>query len=149
MRAMFTGFDSAWGAGNTGALCEVVLQDDGALLLQKGEPSSATWDYAVGRGGRVADGTLSVWAIDQPLCVANESGCRPVEADLARALMADFGCGAHSSNLSNPCWTAAARIWDLLRMLAANGYRQEPMAVPAAKEGRYYFECYPHPAIRE
>lgn len=147
MRAIFTGFDSAWGAGNTGAVCELVLQDDGALLLQKGEPSSAAWDYAVGRAGRVADGTLSVWAIDQPLCVANESGCRPVEADLARALMADFGCGAHSSNLSNPCWTAGARIWDLLRTLAANGYRHDPMAIPAAKEGRYYFECYPHPAI--
>ena len=147
MRAMFTGFDSAWGAGNTGALCELLLQDDGALLLQKGEPSSATWDYAVGRAGREADSTVSVWAIDQPLCVANESGCRPVEADLARALMADFGCGAHSSNLSNPCWTVGARIWDLLRTLAVKGYRHEPMAVPAAKEGWYYFECYPHPAI--
>ena len=51
-----------------------------------------------------AAGALDIWAIDQPVCVANESGCRPVEADLARSLMADFGCGAHSSNLSNPCW---------------------------------------------
>lgn len=147
MRATFTGFDSAWGARNTGALCELLLRDDGALLLQQGEPSSATWDYAVGRAGRKIDSALSVWAIDQPICVANESGQRPVEKDLARALMADFSCGAHSSNLSNPCWSAGARIWDLVRTLAENGYHHNPTAVPSVTEGRYYFECYPHPAI--
>jgi hypothetical protein len=125
MRAMFTGFDSAWGAGNTGALSALVLQDDGALLLQEGEPSSATWNNAASRAAREAEGTLNIWAIDQPLCVANESGCRPVEADIARALMADFGCGAHSSNLRNPCWAADARIWDLLRTLTANNYGTE------------------------
>ena len=147
MRATFTGFDSAWGARNTGALCELVLRDDGSLVVRGGEPSSATWHDAVGRAGRGADGTLNVWAVDQPLCVANESGCRPAEADLARALMADFACGAHSSNLSNPCWAAGARIWDLLRALEANGYRHHPMAIPGAAEGRFYFECYPHPAL--
>jgi predicted RNase H-like nuclease len=147
MRAVFTGFDSAWGASNTGAICELVLQDDGSLLLQKDQPVSANWNNAIDRVGRKADATLDIWAIDQPICVANESGCRPVEADLAEALMGDFGCGAHSSNLSNPCWTASARIWDLLRTLAANGYRHSPMAIPAEDRGRHYFECYPHPAI--
>ena len=147
MRVVFIGYDSAWGASNTSAICELVLQDDGSLLLQKDHPVSVNWNDAIGRAGRNADDVLNIWAIDQPICVANESGCRPVEADLARALMADFGCGAHSSNLSNPCWTPSARIWNLLRTLAANGYRHHPMAIPAAQEGLHYFECYPHPAI--
>jgi len=91
-------FDSAWGTRNTGAICELVLQDDGGLLLQKGQPVSASWNTAIDRAGRKADGAVDTWAIDQPICVANESGCRPVESGLARAVMADFDCGAHSSD---------------------------------------------------
>jgi predicted RNase H-like nuclease len=146
MRAVFTGYDSAWGADNKGAICELVLQDEGSLLL-KDYPVCVSWNDAIGRARRNVDGVLNIWAIDQPICVANESGCRPVEVDLARDLMADFGCGAYPSNLSNPCWTPSAPIWDLLRTLAANEYHHQPMAIPAAQEGRHYFECYPHPAI--
>ena len=147
MSVVFTGFDSAWGASNTGAICELVLQNDGDLLLHGNHPIAANWDQAIDRVRRTEHSTLCVWAIDQPICVVNESGCRPVEADLARAVMADFGCGAHSSNLSNPCWRSGARIWDLLSMLAQKGYSHNPMAIPTAKGGRHYFECYPHPAI--
>ena len=147
MRSVFTGFDSAWGTRNPGAICELVLQDNGGLFLQKDHPVSANWNTAIDRTKRKADGALNVWAIDQPLCVANRSGCRPVEADLARALMADFSCGAHSSNLTNPCWTPTARIWDLQRTFASSEYCHNPMAIPQAKRGRHYFECYPHPAI--
>ena len=147
MRAVFTGFDSAWGTRNTGAICELVLQDDGGLLLQKDQPVSASWNTAIDRAGRRAAGALDIWAIDQPICVATKSGCRPVESGLARALMADFGCGAHSSDLTNPCWSPNARIWDLQRTLSANEYCHNPMAIPQAEQGRHYFECYPHPAI--
>jgi predicted RNase H-like nuclease len=147
MRTVFTGFDSAWGTHNTGAICELVLQNDGGLLIQGDQPVSVNWDMAIERAGRKTDGALDIWAIDQPLCVANESGCRPVEADLARALMAAFGCGAHSSNLTNPYWTPTARIWDLQRTFASNEYCHNPMAIPEANQGRHYFECYPHPAI--
>lgn len=135
MRAVFVGLDSAWGANNTGAICELMLQEDGTLILQK-EPILTKWDDAIDRAGRHEDVGLSVWAIDQPICVANDSGCRPVDVDLARALMADFGCGAHSANLSNPCWAANARIWDLLRTLAVNGYEHNPMGIPQAEKGR-------------
>jgi hypothetical protein len=31
--------------------------------------------------------------------------------------------------------------------LEENDYGHNPMAIPAAKRGRYYFECYPHPAL--
>jgi len=60
MRAVFTGFDSAWGASNTGAICELILQDDGGLLLQEDQPVSANWNNAIDRAGRKADGCLDI-----------------------------------------------------------------------------------------
>ena len=147
MKAAFIGFDSAWGENNTGAICELVLQDDGSLMLREGHPIPADWGRAIEIAGQVPHGILNVWAVDQPICVPNESGCRPVEADLARALMAGFGLGAFPAKRSNPCWGPNAPIWRLMRVLRQNGYRHHPMAIPDAREGRYYFECYPHPAI--
>ncbi len=146
MQAMFTGFDSAWGAENSGAICDLVLQEDGSLQLD-GVPVAANWDQALDRAKQDKGMDLHIWAVDQPLCVQNETGCRPVERGLARALMAGFGCGAFPANLGNPCWAPGARIWDFLWMLKKNGYVHNPMTIPSAKKGRYYFECYPHPAL--
>lgn len=142
----FTGFDSAWGAHNSGAICDLVLSEDGSLRLD-GDPVIANWNHAIARAAQIDVADLHVWAIDQPICVRNETGCRPVEQDLARALMAAFGCGAHSSNRHNPCWQRGARIWEFVRALEQNKYLHNPMAVPGARIGRYYFECYPHPAL--
>jgi predicted RNase H-like nuclease len=142
----FSGFDSAWSAHNSGAICDLILNRDGSLRLDR-HPAVANWDHAIDRAAQIKAPDLHVWAIDQPICVRNETGCRPVEQDLARALMAGFGCGAHSSNLGNPCWQSGARIWEFIRALQENEYLHNPMAVPAAKSGRYYFECYPHPAL--
>jgi predicted RNase H-like nuclease len=142
----FSGFDSAWGAHNSGAICDLVLSEDGSLRLDR-DPFVANWDRAIAQAAQPKALGLHVWAVDQPICVQNETGCRLVEQDLARALMADFGCGAHSSNLSNPCWHTGARIWGFVRALEGNNYIHNPMAIPAAKSGRYYLECYPHPAL--
>jgi predicted RNase H-like nuclease len=142
----FSGFDSAWGAHNSGAICDLVLNADGSLRLDRG-PVVANWDRAIAQAAQPKALGLHVWAVDQPICVQNETGCRPVEQDLARALMAGFGCGTHCSNLGNPCWEADARIWGFIRALEDNNYTHNPMAIPAAKSGRYYFECYPHPAL--
>jgi len=145
-KMIFSGFDSAWSARNSGAICELVMKEDGPLQLDR-FPFVANWDQAIAQAsqGRAAD--LHIWAIDQPICVRNESGCRPVERDLSRALMAHFGCGAYPANLSNPCWQSGARIWEFVRALDENNYLHNPMAIPSAKSGRYYFECYPHPAV--
>lgn len=146
MQAMFTGFDSAWGVNNSGAICTLVLQEDGSLKLD-GVPVAANWCQALHRAEQDKGVDLHIWAIDEPLCVRNEAGCRPVDRDLARALMGRFGCGAYPANLGNPCWARGARIWDFLRVLEENGYVHNPMGIPRAKAGRYYFECYPHPAL--
>ena len=64
-----------------------------------------------------------------------------------RALMRDFLVGAHTANLHEPPWLPGAPIWQFLRALEEAGYRHQPMAVPRATSGRFYFECYPHPAL--
>lgn len=143
---VFSGFDSAWGARNSGAMCDLLLNADGSLFLV-GDPVVASWDYAVAHASQAPASEMRVLAIDQPLCVRNYAESRPVERDLQRALMSGFGCGAYSSNLGNPCWLPDARVWELLQTLEGNGYVQNPMAIPGAKTGRYYFECYPHPAL--
>jgi predicted RNase H-like nuclease len=72
---------------------------------------------------------------------------RPVDATLASALMKDFQCGAHAANTRNPCFGPAAGIWDLIEVLEARGYVHSPARVAAQAPGRYFFECYPHPAL--
>src|ERR1017187_8925808 len=146
MEAVYTGFDSAWGGVKRGAICNLALLDDGSLWLA-GDPVGVDWDQALIHAKQEMSAALRVWAIDQPLVVPNQEGCRPVERDLAKALMADFGCGAHSSNLGMTAWATDAPIWSLERALEDNGYFHSPMAIPEAAGGRFYFECYPHPAL--
>jgi len=43
MEAVFTGFDSAWGSANSGAICNLALLDDGSLCLAGG-PVAADWE---------------------------------------------------------------------------------------------------------
>jgi len=143
--AIFTGFDSAWYPGKTGAICDLVLEADSLRIAAP--PIPATWDCALERVRQPAEIDLRVWAIDQPLVVANDQGCRPVDIDLMRALMRDFQVGAHTANLHRPPWQPGAPIWQFLQALEQVGYRQDPMAIPHATGGRFYFECYPHPAL--
>ncbi len=144
MEYVFTGFDSAWGGNIKGAICDLVLHD-GALLPQ--EPVNVTWDDAVRRIARYNEAKVHIWAVDQPICLTNLVGARPVETRLAQALMADFRCGAHSSNLANGCWSADAGIWRFLQALVEQGYRHDPIKTVEAQSGKFFFECFPHPAL--
>lgn len=47
----------------------------------------------------------------------------------------------------NTCYGPNAGIWDFLDELDRRDYRQDPMAVADKQAGRFYFECYPHPAL--
>jgi hypothetical protein len=52
------------------------------------DPVVANWDQAILKASQTKVADLHIWAIDQPMCVRNKTGtCRPVEQDLARALM--------------------------------------------------------------
>ena len=105
-KVVFTGFDSAWGRKNKGALCHLGLRADGALEFLA-PPNTCGWNDATRWAGE-ATWENHVVAIDQRLVVNNRTGMRPVERKLASALMKDFKCGAHASNTSNPCYGPAA-----------------------------------------
>jgi hypothetical protein len=47
MQAVFTGFDSAWSAANSGAICDLLLED-GSLRLAT-DPVTANWNSALVR----------------------------------------------------------------------------------------------------
>ena len=62
--------------------------------------------------------------------------------------MRDFRCGAHAANTSNlACFGPDAGIWRLVRLLHERGYIQSPDSVVEKTSGRFFFECYPHPAL--
>ncbi|MBI2392020.1 MAG: DUF429 domain-containing protein [Deltaproteobacteria bacterium] len=142
----FTGFDSAWGGKAPGAMCD--LQEVAGALQFVGAPRRLSWDEAIRRVDDWASWDDHVVAIDQSLIVPNDTGMRPVERRLQSALMHPFRCGAHASNTGNErCFGSTAGIWRFVDALVRRGYRQEPMAVARAERGRFFFECYPHPAL--
>jgi len=147
---IFTGFDSAWGGRQAGAVCHLVLDEHGGLTIDMPSwTADVRWETARERVvPQVMRGSENhVIAIDQPLVVRNARGARAVDVALARALMSDYGLGAHAANTSNPCFGPDAGIWSLLRALDAEGYVQDPAAVAVRRPGRYYFECYPNASL--
>ena len=153
METVFTGFDSAWGGRAPGAICDLELRtnDSGSSLFLKNEPVCVHWTEAISRFSNQYESiSLHVIAIDQGLVVPNQGGMRPVERMFAKAMMKGYRCGAHASNLENKsCYGTDAGIWKLVNKLNLLGYLQSPEKVAAGDRspGRYYFECYPHPAI--
>jgi predicted RNase H-like nuclease len=147
---IFTGFDSAWGHRSKRAVAHLQGEVEGGQLVLRllHEASTVDWQGAAAEILNIPpDVGLHVVAIDQCLVVRNHRGMRNVERHLASALMRDFRCGAHASNTSNPVFGADAGIWDFLECLDKMGFRHHPSAVPGASSGRFYFECYPHPAL--
>lgn len=151
MEVLFTGFDSAWGGRLRGAICNLKgeVKDGGLTLAVREPPMSVDWPKAVSQSRTWSTQSANhVVSIDQGLVVPNATGMRPVERLLASALMGRFGCGAHASNQRRTsCYGPTAGVWDLIDSLQAQGYRHEPMAVGSRSEGRFFLECYPHPAL--
>ena len=142
-----TGFDSAWGGTQKGAICDLFVDTDTQKIEMKAAPLSVTWDEAVKRVEEYSHAQHHIIAIDQGLVVPNEVGMRPVERLLAKSL-GSMHCSAYPSNRSNhSCYGEGAGIWRFLSALQNSGYCQNPLSIPLSKAGRFYFECYPHPAI--
>ncbi len=69
MLAVFSGFDSAWSAVKSGAICDLLLLEDGSLRLAA-DPDIVNWESALLRAAHRMDVDLHVWAVDQPLVSA-------------------------------------------------------------------------------
>lgn len=146
-RLHITGFDSAWGGTQRGAMCDLWIDKATGQVGIDTLPVAVTWRDAIQRVAIYAHHPHHILAIDQGLVVPNQEGMRPVEKLLAKALGA-MDCSAYPSNRSNDsCFGPNAGIWAFLTALQQHGYVHKPMSVPQSKSGRYYFECYPHPAI--
>lgn len=142
-----TGFDSAWGRTQRGAMCDLWIDKKTGNIKIDTLPVSVTWRDAVQRVPGYAQHSHHLLAIDQGLVVPNHDGIRPVEKKLAKALGA-MHCSAYPSNRSNEsCYGPNAGIWAFLTQLQQHGYVHKPMSIPQSKSGRFFFECYPHPAI--
>jgi predicted RNase H-like nuclease len=148
MPAVFTGFDSAWGTRQRGAVFHLVRAERGARLDVDTWCAGVAWSDAL---ERLSPNTMHlethVIAIDQPLLVPNATGSRPVDLSLARALMKDYALGAHAANRANACFGASAGIWTLLSALDQHGYVHDPAPVAEQRAGRFYFECYPNASL--
>jgi predicted RNase H-like nuclease len=144
---LFTGFDSGWGGRADGAFCD--LRMDAAHVLElMAHPVAVSWDEACHRVSEYARERDHLIAIDQPLVVPNATGARPVDVNLARALMRDYSVGAHVANTNNAaCFGPAAGIWRFLDTLDERGYDHTPFPFDWHLCGRRYFECYPHLAF--
>lgn len=133
-RALFTGFDSAWTAGNKGAIAHVRLIDN-VLMLEP--PEVAGFDAALADIRRHGDGfPLHVIGIDQPLIVPNQTGCRPVERVLGSLISRLKGGMQPANRGKTSMFGDPAPIWPFLRDLEAEidwrcsvGAKQEPYAI--------------------
>ena len=142
-----SGFDSAWGGTQQGALCDLRIDKKTRIIEINGGPVSVTWAEAIERVASYSKLEHHIFAIDQGLVVPNQTGMRPVERFLAKAL-GSMGCSAYPSNRSNQtCYGPNAGIWAFLTQLQQHRYVHKPMSIPGSTDGKFYFECYPHPAI--
>lgn len=142
-----TGFDSAWGGTQKGAICEIWIDKLTGKAVMEMAPEAVTWHGAVERVARYAKFSHHIIAVDQGLIVPNNAGMRPVEKKLAEAL-GSMHCSAYPSNRSNiSCFGENAGIWKFLEELQNKSYLHKPMSIPMSTTGRFIFECYPHPAI--
>jgi predicted RNase H-like nuclease len=144
---LITGFDSAWGGTRRGAMCDLWIDKASGKIEIKLPPVAVTWSDAIQRVTSYAQQSHHILAIDQGLVVPNHSGMRPVDKLLAKALGA-MQCSAYPANRQNEsCYGTNAGIWALLTKLEQSGYVHQPMSIPGSTSGKFYFECYPHPAI--
>jgi predicted RNase H-like nuclease len=146
-RLNISGFDSAWGGTQRGAICDLWIDKQTGDAQIDAPPESVSWPDAIRRVRHYAQFPHHILAVDQGVVVPNQLGMRPVERTLATAL-ANMECSAYPSNRSNAaCYGPSAGIWAFLSALDGSGYVNRPMSIPRSTSGRFYFECYPHPAI--
>lgn len=137
----YIGVDLAWGEGTssrqakeTGLLC---LSDDGRVLSAgwaRGIDAVVEWLVATALPGDVI-------AIDAPLVVANETGMRECEREVAQRY-GRWGVAANSTNLSRS-WFGGMT---LRAALERAGFVYTSGA-PAAPNAITFFECYPYTAL--
>lgn len=129
------GVDLAWGPRGRTGLCAI---DDGRVLDSVSVVTDADVDAWIRRF--TADEMLV--AIDAPIVVANETGCRPSDWVLASAYGREHA-GPHPANRSMQSFRDGTRAFALAQRF---GLAVDPARI-AERPLRLAIEVYPHPAL--
>jgi len=147
-RQHFIGVDLAWSSRNPTGLA--VLRWNGSVAtLVEPLPTAPLYtddDIVASIRQSAAQGDVVI-AIDAPLTVPNQTGCRPGETSL-NAVFARFHAGAHPANRQRLAGYngGSVRGEELVSRLATLGIRHDAVIVPQWPT-RQAFEVYPHPAM--
>jgi predicted RNase H-like nuclease len=138
----YIGVDLAWGEGTatkaakeTGLVC---LDDSGTVLdagWARGIDAVVEWLLATAKPGEVI-------AIDAPLVVANPTGMRECEREVAQRY-GRWQVAANPSNLGRP-WFGGVT---LRQRLEAVGFVYSSGVEPPSPERIQFFECYPYTTL--
>lgn len=139
----FIGIDLAWSPHNPtgaavivgdkhgGTLADVALLADDAAIVAYIERHAASGPAIV--------------AVDAPLCVPNETGRRPAEAEIAQAFRT-YEAGAHPANRQRLTFDGIIRGEELVKRCAEGGFVHRS-AIVAGAPTRQIIEVFPHPAM--
>jgi predicted RNase H-like nuclease len=145
IKAIFTGFDSAWtdNAKKPGAIASIILDADGSRRLMPPEP--ATFDHARNSIFDLSSMTsLHIVGIDQPTIVPNDTGSRPVDKVVA-SLISKMKGGVQPANRSKTVMFGDdAAIWPFLESIP---HAQCPASAVGADKGQVIMEVFPALAI--
>lgn len=147
MGARFIGLDLAWSPRNDTGLAVLEPGRRGMLrvvALEVHRPLAAI----VERIGELM-GEPTILMVDAPLVVNNIKGKRECER-IVDSHFACYAAGTHSGNrtLLGKCNHGIPRGEELGEALTLLGFPWPPAALPpvAVAQGRWWYECYPHPA---
>jgi len=145
--ARYLGLDLAWSPRNDSGLAVLEPGPRGCLRVVAVElhrPLAAI----VGRIGELL-GEPTILMVDAPLVVNNAAGKRDCERMVDR-LFARHAAGTHAGNrtLLGKVNGGVPRGEELAEALAPLGFPWPPAPLPpeGAIRGRWWYECYPHPA---
>lgn len=142
MANTFIGVDLAWQSDKNHSGIAVLRGDNNGATLVSCSTNIATLLDVV---NYILTNTTAntVVAIDAPLIIKNTVGQRPCE-NLISKKFGRYHASAHSSNLTRYPSPGSIQVAQLLEQ---NGFSHMPNpTIDKYKEGRWFFEVYPHPA---
>ncbi|MCO8122619.1 MAG: DUF429 domain-containing protein [Rubripirellula sp.] len=142
MRNVFVGFDSAWSANNSGAICAATVEDGGPIQLSV-PPTTASFEAATQIiETQTATSTQTIIFLDQPHIVRNRSGSRPVERLASAPVGRRYGgiqrSATHEPKDRVPMFGPEAPVWNFVKRF---GGPASPFKKPQGET--VVFETYP------
>jgi predicted RNase H-like nuclease len=139
----FVGVDLAWSPRNrTGAAA--IRGDARGGTVAEAELLGSDAEIVDFIAKQAGEGPAIV-AVDAPLWVPNEGGCRPGETEIGKAF-GRYQAGAHPANRRRLAFDGVVRGEALVSALEAQGFTHAP-SIDAGILVRQMIEVFPHPAM--